>query len=233
VAGDVDADGRPDLVAGTGPGGPPRVRVFSGDDNAVLADFAPYAESMTAGVTVALCYADDDPYADPVVGTMAGPPATVRVFSGATGDQADLPTAEFRPFGDDATGGVSVAASNDPPQPYFTLEAADGGLPMDSPVWSKRTYAPGQTAIFDFRIRHFEGGYVYSDPTPTGTVTLLLVATSELGSPSATYYTLGTADLAYQSAGWRSGNWRRGTCRGTRTPTTSWSRTAGTRPTPA
>ncbi|MBX9580312.1 MAG: putative Ig domain-containing protein [Gemmataceae bacterium] len=125
-AGDVDADGTPDLAVGSGPGEESRVRVFSGRTGDVLLDFAPFAAGTTAGVVVALAYVDDDPFADVVAGTGPGVVATVRVFSGVTGLPVALPTAEFFPFGPDATGGVNLAASNDPtpaPQPVATLSA--------------------------------------------------------------------------------------------------------------
>ena len=54
AAGDLDDDGRADLVAGAGPGGSARVRVFSGADTGrVLADFFAYdSTGYTGGVFV-------------------------------------------------------------------------------------------------------------------------------------------------------------------------------------
>ncbi|MDB5313201.1 MAG: repeat protein, partial [Gemmataceae bacterium] len=121
LAGDVTGDGIPDLVVGTGPGVASEVKVFSGADGSVVRDFAPFGPGMTAGVTVATAYVDDDPNADVIVGTGPGIPAEVKIFSGATGQLVALPTADFRPFGADATGGVNLAASNDPPVPAVTF----------------------------------------------------------------------------------------------------------------
>ncbi|MBX9628675.1 MAG: hypothetical protein K2X82_33065, partial [Gemmataceae bacterium] len=121
LAGDVDADGVPDLAVGTGPGEAPGLRVFSGATGAVLWDLAPFAADATGGVRTALAYVDDDPYADVVAGTGPGPAATVRVFSGATGLQLPPPVGEYQPFGPGATGGVYVAASNDPPTATVTV----------------------------------------------------------------------------------------------------------------
>jgi len=82
---DVDGDGTPDLLVGSGVGDAPEVKVFSGADGSVLADLTPFDSSYTGGVAVGLAFIDDDGLAD-VVGTAgSGTTATVKVFSGATG----------------------------------------------------------------------------------------------------------------------------------------------------
>ena len=55
AAGDLDGDGRAEIVTGAGPGGSPRVRVFQqAPDLTVteLGNFLPYAESFHGGVFV-------------------------------------------------------------------------------------------------------------------------------------------------------------------------------------
>src|SRR5438067_12834020 len=51
ACGDVNGDGRPDIIVGGGAGSEPRVKVFSGADNSVLYNF--FAYSGTPGVRVA------------------------------------------------------------------------------------------------------------------------------------------------------------------------------------
>ena len=51
--GDMNADGRPDIITGAGPGGGPHVRVFSGIDGSPLAGFFALASSFRGGVFVA------------------------------------------------------------------------------------------------------------------------------------------------------------------------------------
>jgi hypothetical protein len=55
AAGDVNGDGKADIVAGAGNGGGPRVRVFSGADNGAttLLDFFAYEQTFRGGVRVA------------------------------------------------------------------------------------------------------------------------------------------------------------------------------------
>jgi hypothetical protein len=53
AAGDVNGDGRADIIAGAGPGGAPEVRIFSGADLNVLGDFFAFEPGFTGGVFVA------------------------------------------------------------------------------------------------------------------------------------------------------------------------------------
>jgi hypothetical protein len=114
MAGDVNADGTPDLAVGMGPAYAARVRVFSGATGEVLHDFRPFGSGVKGGARVALAYVDDDSHADVVVGSGPGVAAMVRVFSGLTGGQLAAPLGEYTPFGDSRSG-VYVAATNDPP----------------------------------------------------------------------------------------------------------------------
>ncbi|WP_145244004.1 polymorphic toxin-type HINT domain-containing protein [Urbifossiella limnaea] len=159
-AGDVDADGTPDLVVGSGPGIAGEVKVFSGRTGASLGAFSPFGPGMTAGVRVALCYADDDEFADVVAATGPGrTPAEVRVFHGATGVAAALPTAAFLPFGPGAAGGVNLAASNDPVVPSMSQPTISPGAPAaGAPVTITVTLSPAS-----------------GQPAPTGAVTFTAV----------------------------------------------------------
>ncbi len=52
AAGDLNGDGRAEIVTGTGPGSGPRIRVFSGADGSELASFFAFDESFRGGVDV-------------------------------------------------------------------------------------------------------------------------------------------------------------------------------------
>lgn len=105
-AGDVNEDGRADIVAGAGAGGGPNVTVFDGGSGAMLANFNAFESSSSSGVRVAAVNAfgkgRDVIYAVPGVG---GTPS-VRNFT-LTGDQID----QFFAFDSLFRGGVFIGGN--------------------------------------------------------------------------------------------------------------------------
>ena len=107
-SGDVNGDGRADIIVGAGAGGGPHVRVFSGVDLSELASFFAYNPAFTGGVFVAAGDVDGDGLADIVTGAGITGGPHVRVFSGA--DLREL--ASFFAYDANFPGGVSVAAGD-------------------------------------------------------------------------------------------------------------------------
>ena len=83
AAGDVNGDGRADIITGAGPGGGPHVRVFSGVDLSELASFYRLRPDFAGGVSVAAGDINGDGLADIITGAGPGGGPHVRVFSGA------------------------------------------------------------------------------------------------------------------------------------------------------
>jgi RHS repeat-associated protein len=133
-AGDVTGDGQADLVVGAGQGGGPHVKVFNGVTGAEVSSFFAFDSSITAGVRVGTAYVSDDKYADVVVGLGQGPTAKINVFDGQTMKVLPSPMGSYTPFGNSFTGGLYIAASNDPPTP------GGGG-----PIARSFQYAPTST----------------------------------------------------------------------------------------
>ena len=107
AAGDVNGDGKADIITGAGSGGGPQVKVFDGTTGAEISSFFAGAPSFTGGVRVAAGDVDGDGKADIVTGDGAGS-GVVRVYSGANG--AVLKT--LMPYAAGFTGGVFVAAGD-------------------------------------------------------------------------------------------------------------------------
>jgi hypothetical protein len=86
ASGDVDGDGRADIMVGAGPGATGgHVKVFSGATGALVRSFFAF-EGFAGGVSVGAGDVDGDGFADLVVGAGPGAPGGhVKVFSGATG----------------------------------------------------------------------------------------------------------------------------------------------------
>ena len=78
AAGDVNGDGRADIVTGPGAGGGPHVRIFSGATGAVLGEYFAYNAAFTGGVHVAVGDVNGDGTADVITGPGAGGGPHVR-----------------------------------------------------------------------------------------------------------------------------------------------------------
>ncbi|MDD2807029.1 MAG: S8 family serine peptidase [Patescibacteria group bacterium] len=77
--GDVNKDGKAELVTGVGPGGGPHVRIF--DQSGVLvSQFFAFNQDFRGGISVGAGDVNGDGVADVVVGAGAGTVPTVRVF---------------------------------------------------------------------------------------------------------------------------------------------------------
>jgi hypothetical protein len=108
AVGDVNADGVPDIVTGAGSTGGPNVKVFSGVDLTVLANFFAYAPTFTGGVNVAVGDVNHDGFGDIITGTGFNGGPHVKVFSGKDGSGLY----SFFAYASTFTGGVNVAAGD-------------------------------------------------------------------------------------------------------------------------
>ncbi len=106
AAGDLNGDGRADIVTGAGAGGAPQVRAFNGVTGAVIRDFFAFDTAFRGGVRVAASDLNADGQADIVVGAGPGGAPQVKVYHGATNAEIS----NFLAYPATVASGVYVAA---------------------------------------------------------------------------------------------------------------------------
>jgi len=108
AAGDVNGDGKADIIVGTDSGAPPIVRVFDGAQGNLIRSFFAYSPLFTGGVRVAAGDVNGDGVADIITGPGAGGGPNVKVFDGTNGALLQ----SFFAYSPGFLGGVYVAAGD-------------------------------------------------------------------------------------------------------------------------
>ena len=108
AAGDVNGDGKDDIIVAPDAGMPPIVRVFDGNSGDTLRSFFAYSSFFTGGVRVAAGDVNGDGTADIITGAGPGGGPQVKVFNGANFGLHK----SFFAFNSNFTGGVYVAAGD-------------------------------------------------------------------------------------------------------------------------
>lgn len=106
AVGDLNGDGKLDIVTGPGSGGAPQVKVFNATGQEFNSFFA-YNPSFTGGVKVAVGDLNGDGNAEIITGPGPGGAPQVKVFNGG-GQELN----SFFPFNQSFPGGVNVAAGD-------------------------------------------------------------------------------------------------------------------------
>ena len=156
AAGDVNGDGVPDLVVGSGPGMPTLVKVYDGKTGTLLGQITPFEAAFTGGVFVTVGDVTGDGKADVIVTPDEGGGPRVRIFSGDGFGQI----ADFYGIRDTAFRGgarATVGDVNGDGTPDLVVAAGFGGGPRVA-IWDGRTLtsATPQPLINDFYV--FEQG---------------------------------------------------------------------------
>jgi hypothetical protein len=126
--GDVDANGRPDVVTGSGTNASSTILAFDDSSGTFIYGFGAFDAAFTGGVYVATGDVDGDGHADIVVGAGAGGSPVVAVFSGT--DHTLL--AKFFAYDAGMASGVRVATGDVNGDGHADIIVAPG--PGSSPV---------------------------------------------------------------------------------------------------
>lgn len=123
AAGDLDGDGKADLIVSTVGGGGPHVRGLK-LDGTELASFYAFGAGFTGGVNIAAADLNGDGKAEIIAGAGPSGGPDVRVFSGN-----GILLNNFFAFSADFTGGVRVGTTKMGAQTYITVVPASKGGP--------------------------------------------------------------------------------------------------------
>ena len=144
---DVNGDGVPDVIVGTGPGSPTRVRVLDGRSGAELGSFAPFEAAFTGGVYVATGDLTGDGVADVVVTPDQGGGPRVQVYDGRTlarvADFFGIDDPRFRGGARAAVGDINGDGVGD-----LLVAAGFGGGPRVA-AFDGRSLATTRARLFD------------------------------------------------------------------------------------
>jgi hypothetical protein len=105
AAGDINGDGRADIITGAGAGGGPHVKAFSGANGQLLTQFLAYDPAFRGGVSVAAGAMNGNNLAQIITGAGVGGGPHVRVFNPLLGQF----TANFFAFDPTTRFGVNVS----------------------------------------------------------------------------------------------------------------------------
>jgi hypothetical protein len=108
ASGDVNGDGRADIITGTDSGAAAHVKVFDGVTNNEIHSFFAFGGGFTGGVRVASGDLNGDGHADIIAGAGNGGGGHVKVFDGITG----LEIRSFLTYGTGYPLGVFVASTD-------------------------------------------------------------------------------------------------------------------------
>lgn len=109
AVGDVNADGKDEIIVGSGEDMEPTVRVFTATGKQQSIDFHPFASDAQGGVSVAAGNVDDDPADEVIMAIQQDGDAWVKIYNY---DTSRTIVKEFKVFGDGFQGGVNVAAGD-------------------------------------------------------------------------------------------------------------------------
>lgn len=156
-AGDVDGDGRADVITGSGPGTAAHVKVFDGRTGAEVRSILPFPSGPTGGVSVAAGDINLDGSADVSVTVSPGVGVALVVYEGDSTSELLRNSFGFAPEGDGGSASVFVAVASRPPVTISGQVTTPAGLGLRNALVSlinpqgfRRTATTSSFGIYSF-----------------------------------------------------------------------------------
>jgi hypothetical protein len=177
AGGDTNGDGKADIITAPGARGGPEVKVFSGQNGSMLADFLPYSPAFTGGVRVGAADVKGDGRADII--TAAGPSGGphIQVLNGAS----LTPLQSFLTFNSSFTGGV------------FTSGDANGSAVVNAQPFDSLTI-PGtlNPSLPTFAVFTDQSGHQIQEPATSVSASSIMAPVPVVLDPTTFQVTSGT-----------------------------------------
>lgn len=189
ATGDVNGDGRAEVITGAGAGGGPQVSVFDGPSGQMIATFFAYASNFSGGVRVAAGDLDGDGFAEVVTAPGFGGGPDVRAFSVDPGSGTVVKVAGYYAMDPNFYGGLTVAVGNVVGDSL--PEIVIGAGPTGGPRVDVFTAAGAAVTSFYAYPSNFDGGVRVSTAELTGDgIQEIITGTGPTGGSQVNVYSL-------------------------------------------
>ena len=198
AVGDVNGDGKSEIIVGGGPGDPATVEIFPGEPTGLtpqpLRTIDAFGPTVTSGVEVASADVNGDGKADVIAAAETPDDAQIKIFDGTNGTLLD----SFHPFGLVSGGTLRIAAGdlNGDGHTEIVVGASQGYEPQ------LRIFAPDGTKLADIEAPFYNGrSLAVGDFDGNGKAEIAMGSGPSYQPTVAIFDTAGTLDTTFEPYG--------------------------------